>query len=83
MESVIGSIAVFCGARLGYSADYGSAAKDLGCALVDHNLELVYGGGSCGVMGVLADSMLSLSGRVVGVIPKYLLKKETNCLSIV
>ncbi|MEC7119541.1 MAG: TIGR00730 family Rossman fold protein [Pseudomonadota bacterium] len=69
-------VAVYCGSRLGNHADYQQMAQDLGRALVEANLGLVYGGASIGLMGVVADAVLEQSGTVVGVIPEFMLDYE-------
>lgn len=72
------SIAVYCGASLGAKALYAQAARDMGRALVEHNIGLVYGGGNVGLMGVIADEVLRLGGEVSGVIPRALLEREVG-----
>ena len=69
-------ICVYCGSSLGGNAAYSQAARELAAVLVGHDIELVYGGASVGVMGVLADEVLNLGGKVHGVIPKMLEQKE-------
>lgn len=69
-------VCVYCGSSHGRHADYTEAAKDLAAVLVGHDIELVYGGSSVGIMGVLANAMLELGGKVHGVIPKMLEEKE-------
>ncbi|MBZ0302713.1 MAG: TIGR00730 family Rossman fold protein [Anaerolineae bacterium] len=69
-------ICVFCGSSAGTQEAYGLAARDLGRALVAHKLDLVYGGGRVGLMGILADSVLAAGGRAFGVIPEALADKE-------
>ena len=69
-------ICVYCGSNRGARPDYAEAAEDLAAALVEHRLELVYGGSSKGIMGVLADKALELGGLVHGVIPRQLVAKE-------
>ena len=69
-------IAVFCGSSIGFDPVYKESAIQLGNAFVQHNITLVYGGGKIGMMGVLADTILSQGGKVIGVIPKLLEKKE-------
>ena len=69
-------ICVFCGASCGVRPAYAEAARALGAALARNKLELVYGGGGVGLMGVLADSALASGGAVTGVIPKALATKE-------
>lgn len=55
---------------------FGQAAAALGQAMAQQGLELVYGGASVGLMGVLADTVLAAGGRVTGVIPQFLVDKE-------
>jgi uncharacterized protein (TIGR00730 family) len=69
-------ICVFCGSNLGTNPVYQSAAADLGRLLVARDIELVYGAGNIGLMGVLADSVLAAGGRVIGVIPESLVARE-------
>jgi len=69
-------ICVYCGSNRGDNAVYAAAAETLAAALVGRDLELVYGGSSRGIMGVLADRVLELGGCVHGVIPEMLVEKE-------
>ncbi|MGY4691585.1 LOG family protein [Salibacterium sp. K-3] len=69
-------IAVFCGSSKGASEVYEEGASALGKDLAQRGIELVYGGASVGLMGVLADAVLDEGGRVTGVIPKMLADKE-------
>lgn len=69
-------ICVYCGSNRGRRPDYAEAAEKLAAALAGRGLELVYGGSSRGIMGVLAEKMLALGGRVHGVIPRQLVAKE-------
>lgn len=69
-------ICVYCGSNTGARADFSDAARDLARVLVQHDFELVYGGSSSGLMGVLANEVLKFDGKVHGVIPKTLLEKE-------
>jgi len=75
-------ICVFCGSNLGINPAYSRAAEELGLLLVDRGIELVYGGGNVGLMGVLADSVLEAGGRVIGVIPDSLMAKEVGHLGL-
>lgn len=70
------NICVFCGANPGHLTVYCQAAEELGRLLVAENLGLVYGGGSVGLMGVIADSVLQANGNVIGVIPERLATLE-------
>ena len=69
-------IAVFCGSNKGTRAAYAGAAENLGRQLAKRGIELVYGGGCVGLMGVLADAVLQNGGHVIGVIPEKLVIKE-------
>ena len=69
-------ICVYCGSNTGARAVYREAAEELAEVLVHHELELVYGGASKGIMGVIADKVLELGGKAHGVIPKMLVEKE-------
>jgi uncharacterized protein (TIGR00730 family) len=69
-------ICVFCGTNPGSRPDYGVAARELGRALAEEQIELVYGGASVGIMGELADSVHEHGGQVTGIIPQQLMQKE-------
>lgn len=76
MINKLNRIAVFCGAFSGNRPEYLQAADHLAEVLVNANIELVYGGGNVGLMGKLAAEMLRLGGKVIGVIPGFLVEKE-------
>jgi len=69
-------ICVYCGSNSGAHPIYEEAARELADVLVRHDFELVYGGADKGIMGVIADAVLELGGKVHGVIPKMLCEKE-------
>jgi uncharacterized protein (TIGR00730 family) len=69
-------ICVFCGSAIGARPVYAEAARQLGALLARRGLGLVYGGGSVGLMGVLANAALANGGEVIGVIPEFLFKRE-------
>jgi uncharacterized protein (TIGR00730 family) len=69
-------LCVYCGSSPGSQPDYTEAAKHLAHALVEKNIEVVYGGASVGTMGVLANAMLAEGGQVIGIIPQTLVDKE-------
>jgi uncharacterized protein (TIGR00730 family) len=69
-------ICVFCGSAAGVRPAYADAARELGRELARRGLGLVYGGGSVGLMGVLADTVLVEGGEVIGVIPGPLATRE-------
>jgi len=70
------NICVYCGSSSGRLPAYADGARALAHALVERDIGLVYGGASIGLMGVLADTVLQLGGRVAGVIPQALARKE-------
>jgi uncharacterized protein (TIGR00730 family) len=71
-------LCVFCGSNVGTRPVYPDAAEQLGALLVERGIELVYGGGNIGLMGVLADTVLARGGRAIGVIPESLMAKEVG-----
>jgi len=70
------NMAVFCGSSLGMHPAYAREAKQLGYLLASRDINLVYGGGKAGLMGVIADSVLESGGKVIGVIPEFLNTRE-------
>ena len=70
------SIAVFCASANGARPEYRAAAEELGHALAQRGLGLIYGGARVGLMGAVADAALAAGGHVVGVIPHVLVDKE-------
>lgn len=72
----IRSLCVLCGSREGTDPVYRDAAIRLGRLIAEQNVRLVYGGGSIGLMGIIADAVLSAGGEVVGVIPDFLIRYE-------
>ncbi len=70
------TLCVFCGSRSGGRPVYAEAARHLGTALVARGMDLVYGGGHVGLMGVVADAVLAAKGTVVGVIVQSLVDRE-------
>ena len=69
-------ICVYCGSNTGNKPVYAEVARELAGVLVRHEFELVYGGADKGIMGVIADAVLELGGKVHGVIPQLLIEKE-------
>ena len=72
----INSLAVFCGSKNGNNPVYTEHAKELGKLLAKNNITLIYGGGSTGIMGAVADAMMEGGGKVIGVITKRLVDWE-------
>ncbi|WP_457796374.1 LOG family protein [Methylocystis sp. S23] len=72
----IKDICVYCGSAKGDDPRYAIAAETFGRTLAKAGVGLVFGGGSCGLMGVAARATLNAGGRVTGVIPAFLDKRE-------
>ncbi|NJN26801.1 MAG: TIGR00730 family Rossman fold protein [Cyclobacteriaceae bacterium] len=72
------SICVFCGSSMGFHPIYEKSAYELGKRLAEENIGLVYGGGSVGLMGVLANAVMEHGGQVTGIIPRFLYEKEVG-----
>lgn len=75
---MIGRICVFCGSNSGNNGAYIEAAVSLGSLFAREGITLVYGGGSVGLMGQLADAVLHSGGEVIGVIPHALWAREVG-----
>jgi len=69
-------LCVFCGSKAGNKEVYTLSARRFGETMVKHGLGLVYGGGHIGLMGVLADAVLTAGGQAIGVIPKSMIEAE-------
>jgi len=69
-------LCVYCGSSGAVEASYREAASELGARLGAAGIELVYGGGRVGLMGLLADAVLTTNGKVTGIIPRRLLDAE-------
>jgi uncharacterized protein (TIGR00730 family) len=69
-------LCVFCGSSSGARPLYAEAAAQLGRDLASSKIALVFGGGRVGLMGILADSVLSAGGQAIGVMPRALVEKE-------
>lgn len=72
------SLCVFCGSSSGYHPAYEKASQELGKWLAEEKLTLVYGGGSVGLMGSLANSVMEHGGKVIGIIPRFLYELEVG-----
>jgi uncharacterized protein (TIGR00730 family) len=70
------SICVYCGSANGSDPAYAAAAEEFGRILAKSGIRLVYGGGSVGLMGILARRVLAEGGRVTGIIPQFLKDRE-------
>ena len=69
-------LAVYCGSATGTDPAFAEATRATARAMVSHGVDLVYGGGRLGLMGLIADSVLELGGKVSGVIPAALVDLE-------
>ena len=74
--NTIKNICVYCGSSLGADSRFAEAADALGAAMAAADVGLVFGGGEDGLMGRLAHAVLDNGGRVTGVIPTFLVKRE-------
>jgi uncharacterized protein (TIGR00730 family) len=72
----LNKICVYCGSSSGKNPAYAEAATQLGQAMQQRGIGLVYGGAAVGIMGTVADAVLAAGGEVIGVIPKSLAVKE-------
>jgi uncharacterized protein (TIGR00730 family) len=70
------AVCVFCGSQAGLDPRFRAAAAVLGASLAANGTALVYGGGRTGLMGAVADAALAGGGKVIGVIPDFLVDKE-------
>src|SRR5499426_1002064 len=80
--STIKSICVYCASGPGNNPAFMDAATKLGRTLAENGIRLVYGGGSVGLMGALAESVLDHGGVVTGVIPEFLVDREHMLLRV-
>lgn len=69
-------ICVFCGSRSGNHPIFEESARHVGKVIAQEGMTLVYGGAKSGLMGILADTVLSLQGEVIGIMPQILVDQE-------
>jgi uncharacterized protein (TIGR00730 family) len=69
-------LCVYCGSSPGHNPEYVKAAQELGTAMAQAGIGLVYGGGSLGLMGETARAVIAAGGHVTGIIPEFLVSKE-------
>jgi hypothetical protein len=74
--SKINALCVYCGSSAGTDPAFVEAARGFGKILADNGVRLIYGGGSVGLMGALADAVLEHGGQATGIIPEFLTRKE-------
>jgi uncharacterized protein (TIGR00730 family) len=75
---MIRAVTVFCGSNHGFDPVYTAVAREVGALLAHEGITLVYGGGSVGLMGELADAALQAGGEVTGIIPRSLWEREVG-----
>jgi uncharacterized protein (TIGR00730 family) len=76
--NTIRSVCVYCGSSPGRSNVYMKAGHTLGRSIAEAGLRLVYGGGTKGIMGAVAESAMRAGGNVTGVIPRFLVNREAT-----
>jgi uncharacterized protein (TIGR00730 family) len=76
--TLIKSLCVYCGSARGRSPRYVAAARELGLAMAERRIRLVYGGARIGMMGEVADAVMKNGGAVTGVIPEHLQTTEVG-----
>ena len=72
------NVCVFCGSNTGLNPVYAESARKLGSLMAKTHTTLIYGGGKVGIMGILADAVMSAGGEVIGIIPDFLKKREVG-----
>ena len=72
----IDALCVYCGSSPGTDPGFVAAAQSLGKILAENQIRLIYGGGSVGLMGALANAVLDHGGHATGIIPEFLTKRE-------
>ena len=75
-DHALRSLCIYCGSSTGVDAAYAAAAREVGAELARRGIEVIYGGAHVGLMGIVADAALAGGGRVIGVIPQQLVRKE-------
>lgn len=72
------SICVYCGSNFNGDSNLLKAIEDFAKTMATQNITLIFGGGSVGVMGVLANEILKSGGKAIGIIPQFLMDKEVG-----
>ena len=80
--SNIKTVCVYCGSGAGTNPHFTEAAVELGKSFAENGIRLVYGGGSVGLMGAVAKSVLDHGGSVTGIIPEFLRAKENALANV-
>jgi uncharacterized protein (TIGR00730 family) len=71
-------VCIFCGAYSGKNSQHAEMATELAKLLVSRGHTIVYGGGKVGLMGIIADTALAIGGKVIGIIPDFLMAREVG-----
>jgi len=74
----IKSICIYCGSSPGTKPIYAETAKKLGTWLGENNINMIYGGGNIGLMGITADACMQVGGHVTGICPTFLIEREVG-----
>jgi uncharacterized protein (TIGR00730 family) len=74
--SKINALCVYCGSSAGTDPAFVAAAQDFGRVMAENGIRLVYGGGSTGLMGAVAQAVIDNGGQATGIIPEFLTMKE-------
>ncbi len=80
--NTIRSVCVYCGSSPGRNETYAKAGHLLGRSLARSGLRLIYGGGTKGIMGAVAQGAIKAGGKVTGIIPRFLINKEATETSL-
>jgi uncharacterized protein (TIGR00730 family) len=72
------TVCVYCGAAVGNDPSHKEAVKAIGASIAKSGMTIVYGGGRVGMMGILSDSALQNNGKVIGIIPEYLITQKAK-----
>jgi len=80
--TAIRNICVYCGSGPGTDPDFIKAAHSFGATLAENDIRLIYGGGSVGLMGAVAGSVLARGGQATGVIPEFLTGTERPMVDV-
>ncbi|OAQ40832.1 Rossman fold protein, TIGR00730 family [Pedobacter psychrophilus] len=75
---MIKSLCVYCGSNFNGDPHLKQAVEILAKEMADNNIKLIFGGGSVGVMGLIADAILKNGGEAIGIIPQFLMDKEVG-----
>lgn len=73
---MVKQICVFCASSRQVDLQYFKATKQIAEKIATHNIISIYGGGAVGLMGKYADSILSNGGKIIGIIPKFMVEIE-------